>query len=80
MIGSGRLRSVEQLLDTAFAHVGLDWHDHVVVRERRDEPALRADPRRIMAELGWQPSRSFETLIGDMVDADLRIAMSGQHS
>jgi GDPmannose 4,6-dehydratase len=71
VIGSGRLHSVEDLLACAFEHVGLDWRDHVDAARRAVQPAVVADPRRLMAERGWQPQQDFSTLIRAMVDADL---------
>jgi GDPmannose 4,6-dehydratase len=71
VIGSGTVHSVEQLLDIAFGHVGLDWRAHVDAARRPAEPVVHADARRIRRELGWQPQRDFATLIAAMVDADL---------
>ncbi len=71
VVGSGSLHSVEQLLECAFSHVGLAWHDHVDVDRKVDEPAVYADPRLIETELGWRRRRDFEALIRRMVDADL---------
>jgi GDPmannose 4,6-dehydratase len=73
VIASGALHSVEDLLAVAFEHCGLDWHDHVSVREARQRPALCGDPALIEAELGWRRCVSFEDLIREMVDHDLRL-------
>ena len=75
VVGTGRTWSVRQLCEIAFAHVGLDYRDHVVQDERFFRPAevdlLVADPSRARAELGWAPKVSFQELIEMMVDADL---------
>jgi GDPmannose 4,6-dehydratase len=76
VIGSGRLHTVEDLLGCAFAQVGLDWRDHVDATRRIAQPAVVADPRRVIADLGWQPRQDFASLIRAMVDAD-RAALSG---
>ena len=59
----------------AFAHVGLDYEDHVSVDPSLVRPPeqfrLTGDPSRARDELGWQPAVSFEELIGMMVDADV---------
>jgi GDPmannose 4,6-dehydratase len=59
----------------AFAHVGLDWQAHVVVRPDRRRPAevdaLCGDASRAHARLGWAPEVSLEALVAEMVDADL---------
>ena len=40
---------------------------------RRDEPTpLVGDPTKARATLGWEPEISFEDLIGEMVDFDVR--------
>ncbi len=74
VVASGTLHSVEDLLTVAFGHCGLDWHQHTRVRESRDEPALRGDPRLIETTLGWRREKDFEAMIREMVDNDLRSA------
>ena len=75
VIGSGTTHSVRDLVELAFGHVGLDWHDHVVTDPAHMRPAevdlLIADPSRAAAELGWTPRVSFVDLVRMMVDADL---------
>ncbi len=75
VVGTGVTHSVRQLVELAFGRVGLDWRDHVVSDPVHRRPAevdvLIADPRKVEAELGWQPTVSFEELVGMMVDADL---------
>ena len=71
VIGSGRLHTVEQMLDCAFCHVGLSWRDHVDSGEPRAAPAVYADTTRIRMELAWKPAHDFETWIHAMVDSDL---------
>src|SRR5207244_3498826 len=39
VIGTGRTHSVREFADTAFAHVGLDWREHVSVAEGQRRPA-----------------------------------------
>ncbi len=75
VIATGETHSVERLVDVAFSHVGLDWHDHVVLDERFVRPAevdlLIGDRSKAETKLGWTPSVSFEDLVHMMVDADL---------
>jgi GDPmannose 4,6-dehydratase len=75
VIATGETHSVERLVEVAFAHVGLDWHDHVVLDDRFVRPAevdlLIGDRSKAEAELGWTPTVSFEELVHMMVDADL---------
>ncbi|HEU4588033.1 MAG TPA: GDP-mannose 4,6-dehydratase [Gemmatimonadales bacterium] len=76
VIGTGVAHSVRDLVEVAFAHVGLDWRKYVVVDPKFIRPAevdlLLADPSKARKELGWNPTVSFEQLVGMMVDADLR--------
>jgi GDPmannose 4,6-dehydratase len=75
VIGTGETHSVQELVEVAFSHAGLDWRNHVVVDAAFYRPAevdvLIADPSRARAELGWSPKIAFAELIRMMVDADL---------
>jgi GDPmannose 4,6-dehydratase len=76
IVASGESHSVRELAEVAFAHVGLDWEQHV-----RADPALRrgaAELRRLVGNpgkahgrLGWQPEVRFRELVHLLVDADL---------
>ena len=76
VVGSGVLHSVGQLCQLAFAHVGLDYLEHVESHTdstRRQEPVLLvADSRRAQTLLSWKPLIDFKTMICEMVDYDLR--------
>jgi GDPmannose 4,6-dehydratase len=75
VVGTGQTHSVEEFVQIAFDHVGLDWHDFVVVDPHFYRPAevdlLLADPSKASRQLGWEPEVSFEKLVQMMVDADL---------
>ena len=75
VVGTGTAHSVRDLVETAFAHAGLDWRKYVVTDPAFVRPAevdvLLADPRRARAELGWAPTMDFAGLVRMMVDADL---------
>jgi GDPmannose 4,6-dehydratase len=77
VIGSGENHSVEEFVEIAFGHAGLDWRDHVVADEQFYRPAevdaLLGDASKARRVLGWQPRVSFEELVRMMVDADLAI-------
>jgi GDPmannose 4,6-dehydratase len=76
VVASGESHSVRDFVQCAFAHVGLDWQDHV-----RVDPALQrgaAELHRLVGDagharerLGWQPEFDFEQLARLLVDADL---------
>ena len=75
VIGTGVAHSVRDLVELAFARVGLDHRSYVVTDQAHIRPAevdlLIADPSKAKAELGWTPAVDFEQLVGMMVDADL---------
>ena len=76
VIATGELHSVEDVAAAAFAHVDLDWRDHVrtderFVRRQDDGAHLVGDAARARERLGWEPTIGFEELIRLMVDADL---------
>jgi len=75
VIATGRSHSVQELVETAFAHVGLDWKAHVVTDPRFLRPAevdlLIGDASKAKKVLGWEPSVDFASLVAMMVDADL---------
>jgi GDPmannose 4,6-dehydratase len=76
VIGTGDTRSVRELCEVAFAHVGLDWRKYVVQDPKFFRPAevdlLVGDASKARAKLGWKPNVSFHALVHMMVDADLR--------
>ena len=81
VIATGISHSVRDLVDVAFAHVGLDWRSHVALDPKLIRPAevelLIGDSTKARAQLGWQPSVDFAGLITMMVDADLaRVALT----
>lgn len=75
VIATGESHSVAELVEIAFAHVGLDWRQYFVKDTRLYRPAeiyeLKGDARKAKAKLGWQPSVSFRKLIEMMVDAEV---------
>jgi len=74
VIATGELHSVRELAEVAFAHVGLDWHEHVRVDEslKRGQAELHhlvGDASRARHELDWRPSIAFQELVRLLVDA-----------
>ena len=75
VVATGETHSVRKFLEIAFAHVGLNYEDFVVIDPEFIRPAevelLLGNPAKAKAQLGWQPNVSFEQLVTRMVDADL---------
>jgi GDPmannose 4,6-dehydratase len=81
VVATGVSHSVRELVEIAFAHVGLDWEKYVRVDPSLLRPAevehLLGDSSKARAELGWKPTVDFKQLVEMMVDADLhRLSMS----
>src|SRR5687767_10080238 len=75
VIATGVSHSVQQLVEVAFGHAGLDWRKYVRTDPAFLRPAevdhLIGDPSKARRELGWKPSVDFAQLVAMMVDADL---------
>jgi GDPmannose 4,6-dehydratase len=76
VIGTGVAHSVQEFVEIAFEHAGLDWRKYVVTDPALFRPAevdhLLADPTKAKKTLGWQPAVDFPHLVRMMVDADLK--------
>ncbi len=72
VIGTGEVRTVRQLCETAFSSVGMDWQQYVVVDPRfirlTETGTTVADAAKAKTELGWSPHTSFTDLVKMMVD------------
>ena len=76
VVATGETRSIRDLLDLAFACIGVDdWSDHVREDPRFLRPAevdlLVGDPTLARTRLGWQAKTRFEDLVASMVAHDL---------
>jgi GDPmannose 4,6-dehydratase len=75
VIGTGQTHTVQEFVEAAFIHLGLDWRQFVVIDPRLVRPAevdlLISNPRRAREELGWTPKVSFAELVRMMVEADV---------
>jgi GDPmannose 4,6-dehydratase len=75
VIGTGISHSVRELVETAFASVGLSAEDHLRIDPEKVRPAdieeVVADPSKAKRELGWEARTSFDELVEKMVRADL---------
>ncbi len=76
VIATGVTHSVRDLVEIAFAHVGLEWSEYVhidesLVRGKAELHNLVGDPSKARARLGWEPTMSFDELVQLLVDAEL---------
>ena len=76
IFATGKLHSVEDVVATAFKTVGLNWRDFVKQDPRfmrKGEPMhLVGDASKAKRVLGWAPKISFEELIAEMTEAELK--------
>jgi GDPmannose 4,6-dehydratase len=77
VIATGKSHSIRDLLDVAFARVGIeDWSMLVEQDKRFMRPAdideLVGDTTKARQILGWEPQVEFEALVQMMVDNDLQ--------
>lgn len=76
VISTGETRTIRDLLDTAFTHVGIpDWSGLVNHSDEFMRPAevdlLVGDPTKAQDVLGWKRQVEFAEMIAMMVDADI---------
>jgi GDPmannose 4,6-dehydratase len=75
VVATGVAHSVRELVEIAFARVGLDWQRHVLVDQALLRPAevdhLLGDASKARNRLGWTPTVNFKQLVEMMVDADV---------
>jgi GDPmannose 4,6-dehydratase len=75
VIATGETHTVQEFVEIAFGHAGLNWEEHVKLDPKFIRPAevdlLIGDPSKAKKELGWQPSVDFRGLVEMMVDADI---------
>ncbi len=75
VIGSGRLTTLEKLVEIAFNRVGLNWRHYVVIDPRfsrpNDQRTLVADCTKASHLLGWNAITTIEELMSIMVDFDM---------
>ncbi len=77
VIGTGKEHSVEEFAKKAFDHVGLNYKDHLEIDKKFMRPtevdSLLADYTKAKKNLNWKPKISFDDLVTDMVENDLKI-------
>jgi GDPmannose 4,6-dehydratase len=76
VVATGETHSIRELLDVAFARVGIeDWTPYVKQDPRFMRPAevdlLVGDASKAHGRLGWKPTIGFHELVHLMVDSDL---------
>jgi GDPmannose 4,6-dehydratase len=77
VIATGKTYSVKDFLTVAFGYVDLDYRDYVVVDPQFVRPAdvqlLCGDSTKAEREIGWNYTLTFESLVHEMVDEDMKL-------
>ena len=76
VVGTGIQHSVEEFAQKAFKHAGLNYKDHITIDQNLIRPAevdtLLADCSKAKKILKWKPETSFDELVANMVENDLK--------
>jgi len=77
VLATGVRHRVQDVVETAFASVDLDWRGHVRQDPRLLRPAepvqLTGNASKARVRLGWQPEVDFATMIREMTLAELQL-------
>jgi GDPmannose 4,6-dehydratase len=78
VIATGKMHSIKEFLEIAFAHVGIkDWEKYVRIDSSLKRPLdvihYPGDSSLAEKELNWKPKVDFKRLVEMMIDNDLRI-------
>lgn len=75
VIATGETTTVRDMCNIAFAHVGLNYKEYVIIDPKFYRPAevevLLGNPSKAKEKLGWQAKTPLKELIQLMVEADL---------
>lgn len=75
VVATGTTTSVRDMCRIAFGHVGVDMDAHLIIDPAFYRPAevdvLLGNPAKARAAFGWAPEIDLETMIVEMVEADL---------
>jgi GDPmannose 4,6-dehydratase len=74
-VATGESRTVRQMCEVTFSHLGLDYRDYVTQDPKYLRPQeldfLRGDSSEIREKLGWEPTYNFKSMIEEMIEARL---------
>ena len=80
VVATGVGATVQQFVEVAFSHAGLNWQDHLEIDKKYIRPtevdALIGDPSKAQRELGWSAKTHWQDLAKLMVDSDLELGKS----
>jgi GDPmannose 4,6-dehydratase len=72
VVATGETRSVRNLLEVVFSHLGMTYQDYVRQDPKymrpEELPYLRGDSKKVREILGWKPTTGFNELVTEMTD------------
>ena len=82
VVATGKTTSVREFCKLAFAHVGLNYEDFLVIDPKFYRPAevdiLQGNAEKAINVLGWSAKTSLKALCEMMVDADIKRVSRGE--
>jgi GDPmannose 4,6-dehydratase len=82
VVATGQTHTVREFCELAFGEVGLDYREYVRIDERFLRPAevdlLVGDASKARRELGWESQYTFQQLVSEMVQSDLKLQMEAR--
>lgn len=73
VVATDEAHSLEEFVAEAFGALGLDWSAHVDINKSLSRPtdprAVRGDPRRIAADLGWIAQTRMPALVRKLIES-----------
>ena len=77
VIGTGKDHSVEEFAKKTFDHLNLNYKDYIVLDKNLIRPSevetLLANYSKAKKVLNWEPKISFDNLVSEMVESDLKL-------
>jgi len=72
VVATGESRTIRDMCKITFEKLGLNYEDYVIVDPKYFRPQeldfLRGDSSEIREVLGWEPTYTFDEMVGEMVD------------
>ncbi len=82
VIASGETHSVKEFAEAAFAHLDLDFNKYAKINLDLFRPTenivLRGNPSKAMSMLKWKPTKSFDDIIKEMVEGEIKLYEPGR--
>jgi len=75
VIATGRMHALQDFVQMAFAHFGLDWREHVVQGAMHQRPmdihCSVGNPAKAQARLGWKAETLMPDIVERLIEAEL---------